>query len=322
MDGFSENESIIVVAATNRSDVLDKALLRPGRFDREVNVGLPNIKGREQILTVHLRKIPCSKDVNVGDLARGTPGFSGAELANLANEGALCAARNNKLAVTMDHLDQSRDKMIMGAEKRSMIMREEDKLMTAYHEAGHAIVGRIVPDHDPVYKVSIMPRGGALGITMFLPERDLYSASREKLESQIASLFGGRVAEEIIYGKNKVTTGASNDIERATELARNMVTKWGFADRLGPLKYEDESQQMMMSPTQNFSEKTAQVIDEEIRDLADYNYARARKILKDNVHILHNMAEALMHFETLNKKQIDIIMAGKKMVDLGVVAQT
>jgi len=322
MDGFSDNESIIVIAATNRSDVLDKALLRPGRFDREVTVGLPDIKGREQILTVHLRKIPCSEDVNVGDLARGTPGFSGAELANLANEGALCAARDNKLAVTMDHLDQSRDKMIMGAEKRSMIMREEDKLMTAYHEAGHAIVGRIVPDHDPVYKVSIMPRGGALGITMFLPERDLYSASREKLESQIASLFGGRVAEEIIYGKNKVTTGASNDIERATELARNMVTKWGFADKLGPLKYEDESQQMMMSPTQNFSEKTAQVIDEEIRYLADYNYTRARKILKDNIHILHNMAEALMHYETINKKQIDLIMAGKKMVDLGVVAQT
>jgi len=318
MDGFSGNESVIVIAATNRSDVLDKALLRPGRFDREVNVGLPDIKGREQILTVHLRNIPCSDDVNVSDLARGTPGFSGAELANLANEGALFAARDNQSQVTMEHLDKSRDKMIMGAEKRSMIMREEDKLMTAYHEAGHAIVGRVVPDHDPVYKVSIMPRGGALGITMFLPERDQYSASREKLESQISSLFGGRIAEEMIYGKNKVTTGASNDIERATELARNMVTKWGLTDSLGPMKYDQDSQQMMMASDNKCSEKTAQLIDEEIRHLVDSNYERAYAILKENIHILHNMADALMHFETINKHQIDKLMTGKKIGDLGV----
>jgi cell division protease FtsH len=314
MDGFAGNEGIIVIAATNRADVLDKALLRPGRFDRQVTVGLPDIRGREQILRVHLKKVPLADDVNIMDLARGTPGFSGAELANLVNEGALFAARTNKKFVDMNHLDKARDKMIMGAEKRSMMMREEDKLMTAYHEAGHAIVGRTVPEHDPVYKVSIMPRGGALGITMFLPERDTYSASRDKLESQIASLYGGRVAEEIIYGKNKVTTGASNDIERATQLARNMVTKWGLSDRLGAMDYgEDQGRGYMGPQAKAMSEKMAEMIDEEIRNLLDLNYEKARTILNENMDILHNMADALMQWETIDKFQIDDLMNGKKL---------
>lgn len=314
MDGFAGNEGIIVIAATNRADVLDKALLRPGRFDRQVMVGLPDIKGREQILKVHIKKVPQAADINIKDLARGTPGFSGAELANLINEAALFAARKNKREVNMEDLDKARDKMIMGAEKRSMMMREEDKLMTAYHEAGHAIVGRVVPEHDPVYKVSIMPRGGALGITMFLPERDTYSASRDKLESQIASLFGGRVAEEIIYGKNKVTTGASNDIERATQLARNMVTKWGLSDRLGPMDYgEDQNQGYFGSQAKAMSEKMAQLIDDEIRSLVDANYEKARTILTERMDILHNMAEALMQWETIDKNQIDELMKGKKI---------
>ena len=310
MDGFSGNEGIIVIAATNRADVLDKALLRPGRFDRQVQVGLPDIKGREQILKVHAEKVPLADDVNINDLARGTPGFSGAELANLINEGALFAARNNQREVSMNHLDKARDKMIMGAEKRTMIMSREDLLMTAYHEAGHAIVGRIVPEHDPVYKVSIMPRGGALGITMFLPERDQYSASKDKLESQISSLFGGRVAEALIYGKNKVTTGASNDIERATQLARNMVTKWGLSDRLGPMDYGDSQGGYMGPQAKPMSEKMAQIIDEEIRHVVDNNYQRAEHILKDHIEILHNMAHALLDWETLDKFQIDLLMQG------------
>ncbi|MGR9053597.1 MAG: ATP-dependent zinc metalloprotease FtsH, partial [Gammaproteobacteria bacterium] len=314
MDGFAGNEGIIVIAATNRADVLDKALLRPGRFDRQVTVGLPDIKGREQILSVHIKKVPQAADVNIKDLARGTPGFSGAELANLINEAALFAARKNKREVSMEDLDKARDKLIMGAEKRSMMMRKEDKLMTAYHEAGHAIVGRVVPEHDPVYKVSIMPRGGALGITMFLPERDTYSYSRDKLESQIASLFGGRVAEEIIYGKNKVTTGASNDIERATQLARNMVTKWGLSDRIGPMDYgEDRNQGYFGSQSKPMSEKMAQLIDDEIRHLVDSNYERARTILTERMEILHNMADALMQWETIDKHQIDELMKGKKI---------
>ncbi|WP_349431594.1 ATP-dependent zinc metalloprotease FtsH [Methylomarinum sp. Ch1-1] len=314
MDGFSGNEGIIVIAATNRADVLDNALLRPGRFDRQVTVGLPDIKGREQILNVHSRKIPLADDVNITDLARGTPGFSGAELANLINEGALFAARNNKRIVTMNDLDKARDKMLMGAEKRSMVMRPEDLLMTAYHEAGHAIVGRIVPEHDPVYKVSIMPRGGALGITMFLPERDQYSASKDKLESQIASLFGGRIAEALIYGKNKVTTGASNDIERATQLARNMVTKWGLSDRLGPMDYgESEGLGYMGPQAKPMSEKMAQIIDDEIRQVIDNNYQRAEQILMEHMDILHNMAQALMDWETIDKYQIDRLMKGEKI---------
>ncbi|GFO70888.1 cell division protease FtsH [Bathymodiolus japonicus methanotrophic gill symbiont] len=312
MDGFSDNEGIIVIAATNRSDVLDKALLRPGRFDREVHVGLPDIKGREQILKVHGKKVPLDKDSNIKDLARGTPGFSGAELANLVNEGALLAARNNKRVVTMDDLDRARDKLLMGAEKRSMVMRKEDLLMTAYHEAGHAIVGQNVPEHDPVYKVSIMPRGGALGITMFLPERDQYSASKDKLESQISGLFGGRIAEAIIYGKNKVTTGASNDIERATQLARNMVTKWGLSDKLGPMDYGD-NEGYMGSQSKPMSEQMAQVIDDEIRIVIDRNYKRAEDILNDKIDILHNMAHALMEWETIDKFQIEKLLAGEKI---------
>ncbi|MCQ8118145.1 ATP-dependent zinc metalloprotease FtsH [Methylomonas rosea] len=313
MDGFSGNEGIIVIAATNRADVLDKALLRPGRFDRQVQVGLPDIKGREQILRVHGAKVPLAEDVNINDLARGTPGFSGAELANLINEGALFAARNKKRIVTMNDLDKARDKMIMGVEKRTMVMTKEDLLMTAYHEAGHAIVGRNVPEHDPVYKVSIMPRGGALGITMFLPERDQYSASKDKLESQIASLFGGRVAEALIYGKNKVTTGASNDIMRATQLARNMVTKWGLSDRLGPMDYGDSEGGYMGPQSKPMSEKMAQTIDEEVRAVIDANYNRAEAILKENIEVLHNMAQALMDWETIDKFQIDELLQGKKL---------
>ena len=313
MDGFSGSEGIIVIAATNRSDILDKALLRPGRFDRQVQVSLPDIKGREQILKVHGDRVPLADDVNLTDLARGTPGFSGAELANLINEGALFAARNNKREVSMNDLDKARDKMIMGAEKRTMIMSREDLLMTAYHEAGHAIVGRLVPEHDPVYKVSIMPRGGALGITMFLPERDQYSASKDKLESQIASLFGGRVAEALIYGKNKVTTGASNDIMRATQLARNMVTKWGLSDKLGPMDYGDSEGGYMGPQAKPMSEKMAQTIDEEIRSVIDSNYQRAETILKENIDILHNMAHALLDWETIDKFQIDELMQGNKI---------
>ena len=312
MDGFSGNEGIIVIAATNRSDVLDKALLRPGRFDREVHVGLPDIKGREQILNVHIKKVPQADDVNIRDLARGTPGFSGAELANLVNEGALLAARNNKRIVTMEDLDRARDKLLMGAEKQSMVMRKEDLLMTAYHEAGHAIVGQNVPEHDPVYKVSIMPRGGALGITMFLPEHDQYSASKDKLESQISGLFGGRIAEAIIYGKNKVTTGASNDIERATQLARNMVTKWGLSEKLGPMDYGD-SEGYMGAQSKPMSEQMAKVIDDEIRIVIDRNYQRAEDILNENREILHNMAQALMDWETIDKFQIDKLLKGEKI---------
>ncbi len=302
-----------MIAATNRSDVLDKALLRPGRFDRQVQVGLPDIKGREQILKVHGERVPLAEDVNMTDLARGTPGFSGAELANLINEGALSAARNNKRQVNMNDLDKARDKMIMGAEKRTMVMSRDDLLMTAYHEAGHAIVGRMVPEHDPVYKVSIMPRGGALGITMFLPDRDAYSASKDKLESQIASLFGGRVAEALIYGKNKVTTGASNDIMRATQLARNMVTKWGLSDRLGPMDYGDNEGGYMGKQAKPMSEKMAETIDEEIRTVIDSNYSRAEAILKENIEILHNMAHALLDWETIDKFQIDELMQGKTL---------
>ncbi len=311
MDGFSGNAGIIVIAATNRADILDKALLRPGRFDRQVHVGLPDLKGREQILKVHAAKVPLADDVNIVDLARGTPGFSGAELANLINEGALFAARNNKRQVSMNDLDKARDKMLMGAERRTMVMTREELLMTAYHEAGHAIVGRLVPEHDPVYKVSIMPRGGALGITMFLPERDQYSASKDKLESQIASLFGGRVAEEIIYGKNKVTTGASNDIQRATQLARNMVTKWGLSERLGPMDYGDNEGSYLGPQAKPMSEHLAEVIDEEIRHVIDSNYQRAESLLREHMDILHNMAHALLDWETIDKFQIDALMRGE-----------
>ncbi len=314
MDGFTGNEGVIIIAATNRADVLDKALLRPGRFDRQVTVGLPDVKGREQILNVHIKKVPVGDDVELKNIARGTPGFSGADLANIINEAALLAARTNKLKVGMNELEKAKDKILMGAEKHTMVMTEDDKRLTAYHEAGHCIVGQMSPDHDPVYKVSIMPRGRALGITMFLPERDQYSASKRKLESQIASLFGGRIAELMIYGGDRVTTGASNDIERATELARNMVTRWGFSDIMGPLVYGEEGGQPFMGYSASGSKVSNSVqdkIDEEIRAVIDKNYKKAETLLQDNISILHKMADALMKWETIDKGQIDDLMAGK-----------
>jgi len=315
MDGFEGNEGVIVIAATNRPDVLDKALLRPGRFDRQVTVSLPDIRGREQILAVHMKKVPADEDVKIKYIAQGTPGFSGADLANLVNEAALFAARKNKRLVDMNDLEKAKDKLIMGSERRSMVMSDDEKRLTAYHEAGHAIVGRIVPKHDPVYKVSIMPRGRALGVTMFLPESDQYSASKQKLDSMISSLYGGRIAEKMIFGWEAVTTGAQNDIERATEMARNMVTKWGLSERLGPLAYSEEEGEVFLgrSVTQHKSvaEETSHAIDEEIRSVIDRNYERAERILKENEDILHKMAEALMKYETIDKDQIDDLMARK-----------
>jgi cell division protease FtsH len=319
MDGFEGNEGIIVIAATNRADVLDSALLRPGRFDRQVHVGLPDVRGREQILNVHMKKVPTANDVIIKYIAQGTPGFSGADLANLVNEAALFAARENKRVVSMMDLEKAKDKLIMGVERHSMVMDENEKRMTAYHEAGHAIVGRLVPDHDPVYKVSIMPRGRALGITMFLPERDQYSASKRKLDSMISSLYGGRIAEELIFGWEHVSTGASNDIERATELSRNMVTKWGLSQRLGPLSYNAEEGEVFLgrSVTQHKSvaEETSHTIDEEIRSIIDKNYQRAEMILKENMDILHAMADALMKYETIDKYQIEDLMNRKPVRD-------
>jgi cell division protease FtsH len=315
MDGFEGNEGVIVIAATNRPDVLDPALLRPGRFDRQVVVPLPDVRGREQILKVHLRKVAASDDVKPSIIARGTPGFSGADLANLVNEAALFAARANKAMVSMEEMEKAKDKIMMGTERRTMVMSDDEKKLTAYHESGHAIVGRLVPSHDPVYKVSIIPRGRALGVTMFLPEQDRYSMSKETLESQISSLFGGRIAEELIFGIEKVTTGASNDIKRATEIARNMVTKWGLSERLGPLMYSEEEEEVFLgrSVTQhkNVSDDTAHTIDEEIRSFIDRNYERANTILTDNTDKLHLMAEALIKYETIDTDQIDDIMAGK-----------
>ena len=316
MDGFTGNEGVIIIAATNRADVLDKALLRPGRFDRQVNVGLPDVRGREQILNVHIKKVPAAADVSLHDIARGTPGFSGADLANVINEAALLAARGNKNQVSMNDLEKAKDKILMGAERHTMVMTDEDKLLTAYHEAGHCIVGQLSPDHDAVYKVSIMPRGRALGITMFLPERDQYSASKRKLESQISSLFGGRIAELMIYGGDRVTTGASNDIERATELARNMVTRWGFSDKLGPLVYGEEGGQAFMgypgSKGSAVSTNVAHLIDDEIREVIDRNYQRAEMLLQDNIKVLHKMADALMKWETIDRLQIEDLMAGRE----------
>ncbi len=319
MDGFEGHEGIIVIAATNRADVLDSALLRPGRFDRQVNVGLPDIKGREQILNVHMKKVPAADDIIIKYIAQGTPGFSGADLANLINEAALFAARHNKRTVTMADLEKAKDKLIMGVERHSMVMDEKEKKMTAYHEAGHAIVGKMVPEHDPVYKVSIMPRGRALGVTMFLPEKDQYSASKQKLDSMISSLYGGRIAEELIFGWEQVSTGASNDIERATELARNMVTKWGLSRRLGPLAYGEEDGEVFLghSVTQNktIADGTAVTINEEIRKIIDQNYQRAEQILKDNKDILHTMSDALMKYETIDKYQIEDLMNRKPVRD-------
>jgi len=315
MDGFEGNEGVIVIAATNRPDVLDPALLRPGRFDRQVVVPLPDIRGREQILKVHMRKVALGDNVKANIIARGTPGFSGADLSNLVNEAALFAARANKKLVDMDEFEKAKDKIMMGAERRSLVMSEEEKKLTAYHEAGHAIVGRLVPSHDPVYKVTIIPRGRALGVTMFLPEEDRLSYSKELLESQISSLFGGRIAEELIFNASKVTTGASNDIERATQLARNMVTKWGLSEKLGPLTYSEEDGEVFLgrSVTQHkaISDETAHAIDEEIRNIIDKNYKRSEKILKKNIDKLHLMADALIKYETIDQAQIDDIMKGK-----------
>ena len=315
MDGFEGNEGVIVIAATNRPDVLDPALLRPGRFDRQVVVPLPDVRGREHILRVHMRKVPLADDVKPNIIARGTPGFSGADLANLVNEAALFAAREDRRLVTMNHFEKAKDKIMMGAERKSMVMSEDEKKLTAYHEAGHAIVGLNVPSHDPVYKVTIIPRGRALGVTMFLPEEDRYSYSKQRLDSQISSMFGGRIAEELIFGKESVTTGASNDIQRATEIARNMVTKWGLSERLGPLTYSEDDGEVFLghSVTQhkNISGETANIIDEEIRKVIDKNYERAEEILKREIDKLHMMADALMKYETIDQVQIGDIMAGK-----------
>ena len=316
MDGFESNDGVIVIAATNRPDVLDPALLRPGRFDRQVVVPLPDILGREAILKVHMRKVPLADNVEPNIIARGTPGFSGADLANLINEAALFAARESKRVVSMDEFEKAKDKIMMGAERRSMVMSEKEKLNTAYHEAGHAIVGYIVPDHDPVYKVTIIPRGMALGVTMYLPEEDKYSISKEKLESNISSLYGGRLAEEMTLGPNGVTTGASNDIERATEIARNMVTKWGLSEKLGPLTYSEDEGEVFLgrSVTQqkHVSSETAKTIDVEIRAIIDRNYQRAKDILKKYKNELDAMAAALMKYETINRPQIIDIMEGRE----------
>jgi len=315
MDGFEGNEGVIVIAATNRPDVLDPALLRPGRFDRQVVVPLPDVRGREQIIKVHMRKVPVGSDVKPSVLARGTPGFSGADLANLVNEAALLAARANKRTVTMEEFDKAKDKIMMGSERRSMVMSEKEKKLTAYHESGHAIVGLLVPDHDPVYKVSIIPRGRALGVTMFLPEEDRYSYSKQRLMSQMKSLFGGRIAEELVFGPAYVTTGAANDIERATDIARNMVTKWGLSDRLGPLTYSEDDGEIFLGRSvtrhKQVSDVTAHAIDEEVRTLIDTCYTDAKNILEENMQRLHLMSDALMKYETISELQIKDIMEGK-----------
>ena len=315
MDGFEDNQGIIIIAATNRPDVLDPALLRPGRFDRQVVVPLPDIRGREQILKVHIKKVPIAEDVEIPFIARGTPGFSGADLANLINEAALVAARTGKKLVGMEQLEFAKDKVMMGAERRSMVMSEADKLKTAYHEAGHAIVGRALEEHDPVYKVTIIPRGRALGVTMFLPEEDKYSYSHQSILDRICGLYGGRIAEELIYGIKGITTGASNDIERATELAKNMVTKWGLSSKLGPIKYGDETDEPFLgraagTTKQGISDETAAIIDNEVKDILSDCYKVATTILSDNLKQLHSMAKALVDYETLDHNQIDDIMAG------------
>jgi cell division protease FtsH len=316
MDGFEGNEGVIVIAATNRPDVLDPALLRPGRFDRQVVVPLPDVRGREQILKVHMRKVPIDGNVKPSVIARGTPGFSGADLANLVNEAALLAARANNRTVTMEEFDKAKDKIMMGTERRSMVMSQSEKKLTAYHESGHTIVGLLVPEHDPVYKVTIIPRGRALGVTMFLPEEDRYSYSKQRLMSQMKSLFGGRIAEELVFGRDYVTTGASNDIERATEVARNMVTKWGLSDRLGPLTYTEDDGEIFLGRSvtrhKQVSDVTAHAIDEEVRGLVDSCYSEAKRVLTENEDKLHVMAGALMKFETLGETQIKDIMSGRE----------
>ena len=317
MDGFEGNDGVIVMAATNRPDVLDPALLRPGRFDRQVVVGLPDIRGREQILKVHMRKVPIDDHVEASVIARGTPGFSGADLANLVNEASLFAARSGKRLVTMEEFEKAKDKIMMGAERKSMVMSEKERMNTAYHEAGHAIVGRLMPEHDPVYKVSIIPRGRALGVTMFLPEEDRYSLSKQHILSQVCSLYGGRIAEEMTLGKDGVTTGASNDIQRATEMARNMVTKWGLSEELGPLLYSEDDGEVFLgrsaaSQSKTVSDETAIAIDKEVRRIVDECYDKAAKILEENRNLLELMKDALIEYETIDTAQIDDIMEGKK----------
>ena len=317
MDGFDANDGIIVIAATNRPDVLDPALLRPGRFDRQVVVGLPDIRGREQILKVHMRKVPIAPDVEPSLIARGTPGFSGADLANLVNEAALFAARQEKRVVGMAQFEQAKDKIMMGTERKSMVMSEQEKKNTAYHEAGHCIVSYFVPDHDPTYKVSIIPRGRALGVTMFLPEEDRYSMSRRAIHSKICSLFGGRIAEELTLGPDGITTGASNDIQQATKMARNMVTKWGLSTKLGPLMYSEDEEEVFLGMSAatshaQMSDETAQMIDEEVRAIVDDCYTTAKRILEEHMDLLHAMVDALLLYETIDKDQIDDIMAGKQ----------
>ncbi len=315
MDGFEGNEGIILIAATNRPDVLDPALLRPGRFDRQVVVPLPDLKGREQILKVHMRKVPVDDNVLPRVIARGTPGFSGADLANLVNEAALFAARQDSKTVRQSHFEQAKDKIMMGAERKSMAMSEDEKKLTAYHEAGHAIVGRLVPDHDPVYKVTIIPRGRALGVTMFLPEADKYSMTRQQLTSQLASLFGGRVAEELVFGKDKVTTGASNDIERASAIARSMVSKWGLSESMGPLSYDENEDEVFLgrqvTQHKHISDETHRQLDKEVRRIIDSAYETAKNLLEENRDKLELMTEALMRYETIDAAQIDQIMRGE-----------
>ena len=313
MDGFEGNEGVIVIAATNRPDVLDKALLRPGRFDRQVYVSLPDIRGREQILKVHSRKVPLGDTVDLSILARGTPGFSGADLANLINEAALFSARGNRRVVSMEEFEKARDKIMMGAERRSMVMSEKEKTNTAYHEAGHAIIGRLVPEHDPVHKVTIIPRGRALGVTQYLPEEDRYSMNRTQLFSQLCSLFGGRIAEELVGGFDGVTTGASNDIERATQMARNMVTKWGLNEKMGPVLYGEDDSQAPGGGNVHYSEDTSREIDQEVRNLLNDAYSTAKKLLEDNHDILEAMKVALMEFETIDADQVDDLMNRRKV---------
>ncbi|HAZ94465.1 MAG TPA: ATP-dependent zinc metalloprotease FtsH [Porticoccaceae bacterium] len=308
MDGFEGNEGVIVIAATNRPDVLDKALLRPGRFDRQVYVSLPDIRGREQILKVHARKVPLDESVELSILARGTPGFSGADLANLVNEAALFSARSNRRTVTMEEFESARDKIMMGAERRSMVMSEKEKTNTAYHEAGHAIIGRLVPEHDPVHKVTIIPRGRALGVTQYLPEEDRYSLNRRQITSQLCSLFGGRIAEELVGGIDGVTTGASNDIERATQMARNMVTKWGLNEKMGPILYGEDESQAPGGGNTHYSEDTSREIDQEVRRILNDAYSNAKKLLEDNRDILEAMKDALMEYETIDADQVDDLM--------------
>ncbi len=315
MDGFEGTEGVIVIAATNRPDVLDKALLRPGRFDRQVVVGLPDIIGREQILKVHMRKVAAEEGVDARVIARGTPGFSGADLSNLVNEAALFAAREDSRLVKMSHFDRAKDRIMMGTERKTMVMSDSEKKITAYHEAGHAIVGLLVPEHDPVYKVTIIPRARALGLTMFLPEQDRYSYSKQRLLSQVASLFGGRIAEELIFGPSAVTTGASNDIQRATEIARNMVTKWGLSEKMGPQTYDVEDGEVFLGHSVNnkkeISDETAAKIDSEIRAILDSMYTKAKQLIEDNRDKLEIMAEALLKYETINSDQIRDIMQGQ-----------